>query len=152
MSSGHLPEVEAALAEAERLRSAGRYREGIALLVDALQFGLEKARIYFHLGNLYYDSHDLERAEYAYKRAIEHDPLHVSAHHNLAVVYREQGRISEYVKERKQALRLAGRHPERVRLSEEQARLVRRLALRLFLFGFALLALVLLAIYFLGRA
>lgn len=152
MSSAHLREVEAALEEAERLRTAGRYQEGIALLIDALRFGQKAAQIFFRLGNLYYDSHDLERAEYAYKKAIEHDPLYVSAHHNLAVVYRQQGRIGEYVKQWKQALRLAGRHPERVQFSEEQARRVRRLALRLFLFLFALLALVFLAIYFLGRA
>ncbi|MCR4404229.1 MAG: tetratricopeptide repeat protein [Candidatus Acetothermia bacterium] len=151
MSSAHLPEVEAALEEAERLRQAGNYREGIALLVSALQFGEKTAQIYFRLGNIYYDSHDLDRAEYAYKKAIEHDPAHVSAHHNLAVVYRKQGRISEYVKQRKQALRLAGRHPERVQLSEEQARRVKRLALRLFLFGLGLVVAVLLLSYLLGR-
>jgi tetratricopeptide (TPR) repeat protein len=151
MSSAHLPEVEAALEEAERLRQAGSYREGIDLLINALQFGLEKPQIYFRLGNLYYDLGDLERAEYTYKKAIEHDPTHVNAQHNLAVVYRKQGQISEYVKQRKRALRLAGRHPEKVQLPEGQARRVRRLALRLSLFGVGLVALLVLLIFLLSR-
>jgi tetratricopeptide (TPR) repeat protein len=149
VSSADLPKVEEALEKAERLRREGRYREGIELLIDALQYGLEKAKSYFRLGNLYFDAGDLERAEYAYKRAIEHDPEHVNAYHNLSVVYRRQGRIGEYVKLRKRALKLAARQP--VELPEEQARRARRLALRLFLFGMGFLALLVLVILLLSR-
>jgi len=151
MSSADLPKVEQALEEAERLRRAGRYREGIELLIEALQYGLEKAQIYFRLGNLYFDAGDLERAEYSFKRAIEHDPEHVNAHHNLSVVYRKQGRIGEYVKLRKRALKLAARHPERVQLPQEQARHARRLALKLFFLGMGLLTLIVLVILLLGK-
>jgi len=149
MSSADLPKVERALEEAERLRRAGRYREGIELLIEALQYGLEKAKIYFRLGNLYFDAGDLERAEYSYKRAIEHDPKHVNAHHNLSVVYRRQGRIGEYVKMHKRALKLAAHRP--VELSEEGVRRARRLALKLFLFGMGFLALLALVIFLLSR-
>lgn len=152
MSSSHLPKVEEALEEAERLRRAGRYREGIELLVEVLQYGIEKAKIYFRLGNLYFDAGDLKRAEYAYRRAIEHDPEHVNAYHNLSVVYRRQGRIGEYVKLHKRALRLAGRHPERVRLSEEQVRRARRLTFKLFLFGVGFLVLLVLVIFLISRS
>ncbi|MFQ6090958.1 MAG: tetratricopeptide repeat protein [Candidatus Bipolaricaulia bacterium] len=149
MSSADLPKVERALEEAERLRREGRYREGIELLIDALQCGLEKAKIYFRLGNLYFDAGDLERAEYSYKRAIEHAPEHVNAHHNLSVVYRRQGRVGEYVKLRKRALRLAAHRP--VQLPEEGVRRARRLALKLFLFGMGFLALIALVIFLLSR-
>ncbi|HIC95826.1 TPA: tetratricopeptide repeat protein [Candidatus Bipolaricaulota bacterium] len=144
-----LQEVEKALEEAERLRRAGRYDEGISLLVEALRYGEEKAKIYFRLGNIYFDAGDLERAEYAYKRAIEHDPEHLNAHHNLAVVYRRQGRIGEYVKQQKRALRLAARRPPPP-LSEEEARRARRMAFVLFLFGLGLLALLALALFLIG--
>jgi len=151
MSSAHL-EVERALEEAERLRRAGRYREGIDLLIDALQRGEKRAQIYFRLGNIYFDLGNLERAEYAYKKAIEHDPEHVSAHHNLAVVYRRRGKIAEAVRLRKRALRLAGGHPEQVRLTEEQAHRARSLALRLLLFGVGFLALLVLVIFLISRS
>lgn len=151
MSSENLPRVEAALEEAERLRREGRHQEGIDLLVEALQYGVEKAKIYFRLGNLYFDAEDLERAEYSFKRAIEHDPEHVNALHNLSVVYRRQGRIGEYVKLRKRALGLAGRHPQKVQLSEEQVRRARRLALKILLSGIGFVALLALAIFLVSR-
>lgn len=149
MSSADLPKVEKALEEAERLRREGHYREGIELLIDALKYGQEKAKIYFRLGNLYFDLGDLERAEYSYKRAIEHDPEHVNAHHNLSVVYRRQGRIGEYVKLRKRALRLAARRPPE--LPEEQVHRARKLALKIFLVGIGLLTLLALVAFLLSR-
>lgn len=149
MSSADLPKVEEALEKAERLRREGRYREGIELLIEALKYGQEKARVYFRLGNLYFDAGDLERAEYAYKRAIEHDPEHVNAHHNLSVVYRRQGRIGEYIRLRKRTFRLAARSP--VELPEEAARRARQLAWKLFLFGIGFLALIALVILLLSR-
>lgn len=157
MNSGDLPKpkVEATLEEAERLRQAGRYQEGIALLNEALKLGAgagagpERAKIYFRLGNTYFDAGDLARAEAAYKQAIALDPNHASAHHNLAVVYRRQGRIEDYIKQRKLALKVAGRRP--VRLSPEQERAARSLALKLLLFGLGLLGLLILAVYLLSR-
>lgn len=155
MNSGDLPKlkVEAALEEAERLRQAGRYQEGIALLSEALKLlagaGQERAKVYFRLGNTYFDAGDLARAEAAYKQAIALDPGHAGAQHNLAVVYRRQGRIEDYIKQRKLALKVAARQP--VRLSPEQERAARRLALKFLLFGLGLLGLLILAVYLLSR-
>jgi len=103
--------------------------------VDALAHNVRVEHIYFQLGNVYYDQRDYDRAEYAYRRAIEHDPEHLSAHHNLAVVFRRQGRIAESVKQRKKANRLAAKHPERVEFSQDQVAYLRRFAKRFLLTG-----------------
>ena len=159
MSSAQAPnphkeaEVERALERAEALRKEGRYAEGLALLQDALRFPLEKtqrAQIYFRMGNLYFDAGKLEEAEQAYLKAIAHDSLHISAHHNLGVVYRRQGRIAESLKMRKKANTLARRHPERLKLAPHEIQRARRFA-RAWLFGglivLALLLLLLLWVF-----
>jgi tetratricopeptide (TPR) repeat protein len=140
-----------ALARAEELRRAGRYQEGIDLLVDVLRYGVEKAQVYFRLGNLYFDSGDLSRAEYAYKRAIEEDPKHASAHHNLGVVYRRQGKIAQSVKMLKKAKKLEIRYPRPVKLNPEQKKLIKRMALPMLAVPIIALAVVLLLIYLVTR-
>lgn len=140
-------EVEQALARAEALRREGRYAEGIALLQDALRSPVEKAQraqIYFRMGNLYFDAGRIEDAEQAYLKAIAHDPLHISAHHNLGVVYRRQGRIAESIKMRKKANALARRHPERLKLAPHEIQRARRFARAWLLGGLIALALLLL--------
>jgi tetratricopeptide (TPR) repeat protein len=139
-------EIESAIQRAEALRQEKRYDEGIALLSDALRYGMEQAQLYYRLGNLYYDAKRYEHAEYAYRRAIDYDALHVNAHYNLGVVYRKQGRIDESLKMRRKANELARRHPERVKVSPEQVTHVRRLARRMFLGGLLLIAVILLLV------
>jgi len=139
------------LARAEELRRSGRPQEGIPLLVEALKYGVEKARIYFRLGNLYYDAGDLAKAEYAYKRAIEEDPKHISAHHNLGVVYRKQGKISRAVKMLKKARKLELRYPPRVELSPDQKSFIKRLALPIMTVPILVLVGILLLIYLLTK-
>ncbi|MFO8034759.1 MAG: tetratricopeptide repeat protein [Candidatus Bipolaricaulota bacterium] len=111
---------ERALEQVERLRREKRYREGIDILVEALKYGLEKPLVYFRLGNIYFDSGDLSRAEYTYKRAIDEDPQYASAYNNLGVVYRKQGRVSESVRYLKKARRLELRYPQRRKPSDKQ--------------------------------
>lgn len=140
-------EVERALERAEALRKQGRYAEGLALLQTALLLDAERARkaqIYFRMGNIYFDSGRLEDAEQAYLKAIAHDPLHISAHHNLGVVYRRQGRIAESLKMRKKANVLARRHPERLKLAPQEIQRARRFARAWLLGGLIVLALLLL--------
>jgi len=122
--------VEEALRQGEELRKAKEYDKGIDILVEALQYGVEKARIYFRLGNIYFDAGKLEHAEYAYRRAIDFDPNHVNAHHNLSVVLRKQGKLSEAIRMRRLAERLALENPQRVQLTPEQIEQARRFARR----------------------
>lgn len=140
-----------ALARAEELRRAGRYQEGISLLVEVLRYRVSRAQIYFRLGNLYFDSGDLERAEYAYRRAIEEDPQHPGAHHNLGVVYRRQGKIAQSVKMLKKARKLDLKRPPNVELTSEQRRQLLRLALPMLLLPLALLVGILGLIWLLTR-
>lgn len=143
--------VQGALKYAEELRREKRYKEAIDLLVDLLRYGEEKATIYFRLGNVYFDAGDLSRAEYAYQRAIQEDPHHVSAHHNLGVVYRRQGKISESVKMLKKARRLEIRYPKKVELTPEQRKALLRLAWPMMLVPVALVALFFLLAWLVGR-
>lgn len=139
------------LARAEELRRGGRYEEGIDLLLEALRYGVSKAQVLFRLGNLYFDRGDLTRAEHAYRRATEDDPLHASAHHNLGVVYRKQGKVSQSVRMLKKARWLDLRHPRGAELSPVQKRSIRRWA-RPVVVPLAILFLVILIIWLVGRS
>jgi tetratricopeptide (TPR) repeat protein len=135
--------VHESLKTAEDLRKKKEYGEAISLLVEALRYGLEKAKIYYRLGNVYVDGGDLSRAEYAYNRALEIDPKHVNAMHNLAVVYRRQKKMSLYVKTYKKSQRLAIRNPQKTEYDPTQRRRIRRLSGIVFLWllgGVALIA------------
>lgn len=143
--------VKEALEQAEKLRRERRYDEGIELLIEALKYGAEKAQIYFRLGNLYFDTQKLEHAEYAYRRAIDFDPKHINAHYNLGVVYKKQGRISEYIKMRKLANTLALRYPEQMVLSPDQVKRARSFANRLLVFAGLVIVAIALALFLLTR-
>ena len=142
--------VKQALTKAEELRKKKEYKEGIALLVDALQYGIDKATIYYRLGNIYIDGGDFGRAEYAYKRALEVEPHHVNAMHNLAIVYKRQKKVSLFVKTYKKAQRMEISHPRKVALTPEQRNHVRRIGIKYllwFLAGGVIVALILFLIF-----
>ena len=142
--------VKQALVEAEELRKKKEYKKGIALLVEALQYGIDKAMIYYRLGNIYIDGGDLGRAEYAYKRALEVEPTHVNAMHNLAIVYKRQKKISLFVKTYKKAQRMEIKHPRKVPLTPEQKKHVQLLGIKYlvwFLGGGLIVALILFLIF-----
>lgn len=136
--------VREALARAEELRRAGRASEGIPLLLDALRYGEAKAQVLFRLGVLFFELGDLARAEHAFRRATEEDPHHASAHHNLGVVYRRQGKVAQSVKMLKKAQWLEIRYPRRWDRTAVPQGAVRRWA------GWAALPLVLLVLVALG--
>jgi len=127
-----LPEQEAfvdeALKASEEHRRKKEHQQGIDLLIEALKYGIRKDAVYYRLGNLYIDRDDYTRAEYAYGRALEVNPKHVNAMHNLAVAYKRQKKISQYVKTYKKSQRLALRYPRNPDLSKEQKTHYRRLA------------------------
>jgi len=125
--------VKQALVQAEIHRKKKRYKEGITLLVEALRYGIEKAQIYYRLGNIYIDGEDYNRAEYAYKRALDVDPHHVNAMHNLAIVYKRQKKVSQFVKTYKKAQRMELRHPRNPDLKPDQKKRLRRLSVKVML-------------------
>ncbi|MFN3346915.1 MAG: tetratricopeptide repeat protein, partial [Candidatus Bipolaricaulaceae bacterium] len=76
---------------------------------------------------------------------------HASAHHNLGVVYRKQGRIAESVKMLKKARRLEMRYPRTVELTPEQKKTLWRLAWPMMLVPFLLVALLFFLAWLIGR-
>jgi tetratricopeptide (TPR) repeat protein len=125
--------VSEALENAQELRKQENYNQGIKELTSALELDVKKDRVYYRLGNIYFDSGDLDRAEYAYKRAIEVNDEHVNAQHNLAVVYRKQGKISKSVKQRKKANKIELENPKDPDLTDEERSYAKWFAVKLIL-------------------
>ena len=133
------------LEKADALRKKKDYKQAISLLVEALRYGLEKAQIYYRLGNIYADGGDLSRAEYAYNRALEMDSKFVNAMHNLAVVYRRQKKMALYVKTYKKSQWLAIKNPHKTEFDSDQKKRLRGLSRSVFVWllgGTALIAIV----------
>jgi len=143
--------VNESMEKADALRKNKEYKEAISLLVDALQYGLEKAQIYYRLGNVYIDGDDLARAEYAYNRALEMDPKFVNAMHNLAVVYRRQKKMSLYVKTYKKSQRLSIKNPHKTDFDPKEKKKIRGMSRTVFLWLFGGAGFIVLLIWLFGR-
>lgn len=143
--------VEQALKRAEKHRRKKEYKEGISLLVEALRYGIKKESIYYRLGNIYIDGDDYNRAEYAYKRALDIDPHYVNAMHNLAIVYKRQRKVSLFVKTYKKAQRMEIRYPRKTQLDTNQKRHLRRLSVKIMTGMVALGGLIALVMFFAWR-
>ncbi len=143
--------VQDALERAEALRKKKEYKEGISLLVEALRYGIDKATIYYKLGNIYIDGDDFNRAEYAYKRALDIDSHHSNAMHNLSIVYKRQKKIALYVKTYKKSQRMELRSPRKGNLAPEQKVRLRRLSIKILLGIFAAGAIIVLVIVLFTR-
>lgn len=85
----------------------GVWQSEIALWEDVTVKSPAKGRGYGALGHAYQRSGDLDRAETAYRRAIELSPLDHIARNNLGVLYLSGKRYDEAVKEFKEGLRLS---------------------------------------------
>ncbi|MFP4588789.1 MAG: tetratricopeptide repeat protein [Candidatus Bipolaricaulota bacterium] len=112
--------VHQAIENAQNYREEGQYKRGTELLLDTLEFGILRDKIYYRLGNIYFDWGKLDKAEYAYKKCIELNEEHANAQHNLAVVYRRQGNIGKSVKQRKKAQKVEIKNPPERELSDEE--------------------------------
>ncbi|MGB2982887.1 MAG: tetratricopeptide repeat protein [Candidatus Bipolaricaulia bacterium] len=95
-----------AIERSEAFRREKRFRESIAVLLGALKVDGDCAELYQRLGNIRFDSGDLEQAEVAYKRALTLDPNHENAMHNLSVVYKRQRRMALFVRTYRRSKRL----------------------------------------------
>lgn len=125
--------VSSSLEKAKELRKQENYKEGIDVLLDALKLGVNEDEIYYRLGNIYYDSGDMDRAEYSYERAVEENENHANAQHNLAVVYKKLGKIGKSVKQRKKAKKIEVKNPKDPDLSDEARSYAKWFAFKLFL-------------------
>jgi len=143
--------VRDSLGKADSLRKKKDYEQAISLLVEALRYGLDKAKIYYRLGNVYIDGGDLARAEYAYNRALEMDPNYVNAMHNLAVVYRRQKRMSLYVKTYKKSQRLSIKKPHKTEFDPQQKKWLRGLSRTVFFWLLGGTALIVIVVWLLTR-
>jgi len=143
--------VRESLEKAEALRKTKDYEQAISLLVEALRYGLDKAKIYYRLGNVYIDGGDLARAEYAYNRALKMDPNFVNAMHNLAVVYRRQKKMSLYVKTYKKSQRLSIKNPHKTELDPDQKKRLRGWSRSVFMWLFGGTAVIVVVVWLLTR-
>ncbi len=71
------------------------YRKVLAEYIDVQQNRAERGSSHLNLGLLYIQLGEFEKAEVAYKQAIELEPLFIPAYINLADLYRLQKRESE---------------------------------------------------------
>ncbi len=149
MAGAELSLVEAALAQAKELRRRKDFSAAAEILLDVLRLGVQTDRVFFQLGNVFFDGGDLSRAEYAYRRATEVNPEHVNALHNLAVVYRRQGKVAESVKLQRKTMILELRRRPRGEqaLPPEMARRARWAGLQGMLVVGVILALIALWLY-----
>jgi tetratricopeptide (TPR) repeat protein len=144
-------DVQGMLERAEELRQARQLTEARDLLIDALQHNQQVPQVYYRLGNIYHDLKDWDKAEYAYRRALDHDPKLVNAHHNLSVVYRRQGRVHESVRQRRKASRIARQNPGQVNFNEEQSAALRRFAKQVLLVGLGIIVVIVIGLVLLAQ-
>jgi tetratricopeptide (TPR) repeat protein len=116
--------VREAIDRADALREGERFAEAADVLLHALRAGAEGAEIHYRLGNVRVDEGNLEAAETCYRKALLLAPNHANATHNLAVVYKRQGRVGLFVRTYKKARRIESRAP---RSTDGTSRRVRRL-------------------------
>ncbi len=79
---------EAATLEMER----GLHRSAADWFARSARLGKEGPLPHYNMGVALYEAKDVERAEAAFRTALQADPNHADTHYSLAVVYLSQGR------------------------------------------------------------
>lgn len=134
----HLASLTHPLVQAERLNVLGIFQAltgqqeaARALFEQALQADPQHHRALINLGNLYLEANQFTEAEQSYRQALTLAPEAESAHHNLGVALRKQGKLGESVRSIRRASQL-GRKQARHETGEEFREKIRtRPALRL---------------------
>lgn len=94
------------------LEEAGRTGEAATLYRGLLERGPESPRVWTNLGNAEAAQGNAERAEEAYRRALELDPAHRDALNNLAWLLLEEGaRLDEAAELARRAVETGGPDP-----------------------------------------
>lgn len=122
--------AEESLAQAKTLRRQKRFDEAAALLLASLERGTLADKIFFQLGNIYFDAGDIGRAEHSYRRATEVNPDYASAFYNLGAVYKRQKKTAASIQAQRRAmmLELLGKSRNSPTLSPEAAQWARRMS------------------------
>src|SRR5579872_3916352 len=73
------------LSKAVSLHLEGKLESAAKLLNKAIESGENEPPLYSALGHIQYEMRDYDAAARTYAQLVEHDPLHRTAHFNLAV-------------------------------------------------------------------
>jgi len=90
------------------LAGEGKTAEAIRMFREVLLDSPNDARVYYNLGNLYYQAGQQRRALIEYKSSIECDPRYVMAYNNLGVVQESLGYVDEARENYIRAIALGG--------------------------------------------
>jgi tetratricopeptide (TPR) repeat protein len=87
--------IKAKFAEGGTLSSAGQYDEAIAKFNEVLVEVPKCPECYLNIGSVNTQKKDYDKAEEAYKKALELDPESVDAYNGLANIYNSQKKFKE---------------------------------------------------------
>jgi tetratricopeptide (TPR) repeat protein len=79
-------------------RAIGQYDKSIQIMKEAIE-GCARSQLYLNLGGIYGEMKDLDKAEWAFRKALELDPEYPAAHVDMAFVHHLKGRWQEGFKE-----------------------------------------------------
>src|SRR5207253_972459 len=79
------PATSGTLAAAVALASAGQLEDAVRELEGALERGENAVEVHSGLGHLRFEQQNWGEAERHYAKVIEREPLHPTAHYNLAL-------------------------------------------------------------------
>ena len=95
-----------------RLRAAGKRREALVALQEAVTRSPTRPDAHVNLGRVQLESRRIPAAADSFRNAISRQPNNVAAHLGLATVFRVQGSASEALASCERALALAPQSPE----------------------------------------
>jgi tetratricopeptide (TPR) repeat protein len=102
------PAGSAALARAVEFASEGRIDDAVAELEQAAERGESTADILSSLAHLYFEKESWEQAAAAYRKVLEGEPSHRTAHYNLALCQERMGALEEAAREFETAASIDG--------------------------------------------
>ena len=92
------PAASSSLAPAIELASAGMLDEAVRELEGALERGENAGEVHGGLGHLRFEQQAWSEAESHYRKVVEHELRHPTAHYNLALCLERQSKFEEAAK------------------------------------------------------
>lgn len=88
-------EISSNLNIAEQFIRDGNFNDAETYLQMALESGEEKSLIYNHLGGIYFNRSEYDKAEKHFLEAIKYEPDMVNIYFNIGMLYQKQGKFIE---------------------------------------------------------